>query len=100
MSFTAGSDEVRAVWDATLRASVPPAGFPGDADWIFEHVQSESLFDLYPGQIVSLKVHARNGPPEGARLVCGHGDPRFSDPAAGWAHRAWKEVVYGPSPVA
>lgn len=45
----------------------------------------------FPGQIVSLKVHARNEPPDGARLVCGHGKPRLSHPSAGWAHRLWKK---------
>lgn len=63
----------------------------GDGEWIGPRVpEADRLMDLYPGQIVSLKVHAKEGPPDGARLVLGHGQPRFSDPAAGWAHMEWK----------
>lgn len=47
------------------------------------------LQDYAPGQIVSLKAHARAGTPDGARLVCFHGKPRPNDPAAGWAHVEW-----------
>lgn len=49
--------------------------------------------DLLPGQVVSLKVHAKAGPPDGARLVCGHGKPRLSDPGAGWAHDEWAAMA-------
>ena len=50
----------------------------------------DRLQDLYPGQLVSLKKHARGGAPAGARLVCGHGRPRLSDRKAGWAYEAWR----------
>lgn len=73
------------------------AGHPtfrgGDGPFIRSHVEHEYLQDLYPGQLVSLKVHAKDGPPEGARLVCGHGRPRLSDPRAGWAHDAWRDLA-------
>lgn len=66
----------------------------GDGPFIRRHVKHEYLQDLYPGQLTSLKVHApprtSNGPPEGARLVCGHGRPRFNTAAAGWAHDWWQ----------
>ena len=48
---------------------------------------------LYPGMVCSYKADARQGPPAGAALVCGHGEPRFSDPAAGWAHEHWKRLA-------
>ncbi len=51
--------------------------------------QVDRLQFFYPKQVVSLKAHAKAGPPEGARLVCGHGLPRLSDPSAGWAHTVW-----------
>lgn len=54
------------------------------------------LQDLFPDQIVSYKVHAQAGPPDGARLVCGHGEPRFSSPRAGWAHKAWRGLSTSP----
>lgn len=49
------------------------------------------LQDLFPGQIVSLKVHAKHGAPKGSRLVAGHGRPRLNDSSAGWAHELWKK---------
>jgi hypothetical protein len=81
-----------ALWAAWLR---DPAGhmrrFRGDGEWIASHVgKAGRLQSLYPGQIVSLKVEAKKGPPPGARLVCGHGRPRLNTAAAGWAHTAWK----------
>lgn len=64
--------------------------FRGDGEWLHAHAGDVArLQDLFPGQIVSFKVHAKRKAPEGARLVCGHGQPRFSDPAAGWAHKEW-----------
>ena len=67
----------------------------GDGEWLHDHAGPvDRLQDLFPGQITSLKVHAHpqkhSGPPQGARLVCGHGRPRFNDPSAGWAHELWK----------
>lgn len=53
----------------------------------------ERLQDLFPGQIVSFKAHAKAGAPAGARVLCFHGKPRPNDPAAGWAHQAWSELV-------
>jgi hypothetical protein len=77
--------------EAVHRAYVKrPVGTGGDGPFIHRHVEHEYLQDLYPGQIASFKAEARNGPPDGARLVAGHGRPRFSDPRAGWAHDFWK----------
>lgn len=70
--------------------------YRGDGEWIHAHFQrtgvitADRIQALYPGQVVSLKVHAREGPPDGARLVCGHGNPRFDNPKAGWAHTYWR----------
>ena len=56
--------------------------------------------NIRPGQCVSLKPRRgpdpiKHGAPPGARLVCGHGQPRLSDPRAGWAHRLWRDRVNG-----
>lgn len=49
------------------------------------------LQDLFPGQIVSLKKHTLHDPPDApARLVCGHGRPRFDTQEARWAHDEWR----------
>jgi hypothetical protein len=49
--------------------------------------------DGVPGQIVSYKVHCRNGGgiPEDARVICLHGYPKFLDmPANDPARQAWE----------
>jgi len=72
--------------------------YRGDGEYIHavSGYQSDApvhrLQDLFPGQIVSYKVHARQGPPPGARVVCFHGDPKPNDPSCGWAHRAWSQL--------
>ena len=66
----------------------------GDGEWLAAHVPSaDRLQALYPGQIVSFKREARKAAPNGARLVCGHGRPRFSSPEAGWAHQRWRSLA-------
>jgi len=47
--------------------------------------------DAVPGQIVSYKVHCRNGIPPNARVVCLHGRPKFGDmPANDPVRQAWE----------
>ncbi len=91
MLFRAGSEPVTRIWDAW---SADPehvmCSHRGDGEFIRSVVpEADRIQALYPGQVVSYKVHAHDGIPDGARLVCGHGKPRFSDPAAGWAHQLW-----------
>lgn len=46
---------------------------------------------MCPGQIVSYKVHCRNGIPPNARVVCLHGKPKFDDmPLNDPVRRAWE----------
>lgn len=91
MAWTPGArtDEIwRAFEDDPQKAM---SGFRGDGEFIRDAAHdADRLQDLYPGHIVSYKVHATDGP-GAARLVCGHGDPRFSSPSAGWAHDLWSE---------
>ncbi len=47
--------------------------------------------DVVPGQIVSYKVHCRDGIPPDARVVCLHGRPKFDDmPAHDPVRVAWE----------
>jgi len=49
------------------------------------------LQDALPGQIVSYKVHCQNGIPDGARVVCLHGRPKFGDmPVNDPVRAAWE----------
>lgn len=60
--------------------------------WFSKVIPSpERLQSHFPGEVVSYKKDARDKAPEGASLVCGHGRPRFSSMAAGWAHLEWKK---------
>jgi hypothetical protein len=74
--------------------------YRGDGEWIAAHVpKADRLQSLYPGQLVSYKADAKAGPPEGARLVCGHGRPRFNTSAAGWAHKEWSSLAFAEEKV-
>lgn len=72
-----------------------------DEHQIRPHVPNADRWqNIREGQVVSLKPRtgpdpSKVGAPQGARLVCGHGRPRLSDPAAGWAHRLWTARVNG-----
>lgn len=46
---------------------------------------------LLPGQVVSYKIHCRDGIPADARVVCLHGKPKFADmPASDPVRQAWE----------
>lgn len=56
------------------------AEFAGDQDFIRMCVNGADLWqDLYPGKIVSYKVHCQNGIPHDARITCFHGEPKPAD---------------------
>ena len=52
----------------------------GDQGWI-QFKQRKFLYyqDLFPNQIVSFKLHCKNGPPNNARIICYHGKPSIED---------------------
>lgn len=81
-----GSD-TWAKWMADPREHM--AANRGDGEWLAKSTTHERIQRAFPGMVVSYKVHALEGPPPGARLVCGHGRPRFSEPSTGWAHEQW-----------
>lgn len=70
----------------------------GDQAFIEEMVLGQSEIscwqDIVPGQIVSYKVHCRNGIPPNARVVCLHGKPKFGDmPANDPVRIAWEQAA-------
>lgn len=84
-------DECAHLYEA-FRSNPPP--MRGRLDyWIGPNAKPARLQDEFPGQIVSFKRHAKANPPEAARLVCGHGQPRFSESKAGWAHQHWRSLA-------
>jgi hypothetical protein len=65
--------------------------------WYSSQVEPDRLQELYPGRIVSLKVHCREKPPgEGVSIVAAHGRPSLHQPGAGWAHEAWSALTSEP----
>lgn len=95
MAWRVGSGE-HVLYEQLVRGGVTNA--PSRSDPYYRKVLGNRIVflqDRFPGQIVSYKKHARNGPPKGARLVCGHGRPRFNDRAAGWAHDQWRSLAMG-----
>ncbi len=91
MAWTPGheSDEIYRAW-ATLSE---PSRRTWWSDQPFIDAARPDAFrlqDFMPsGYFASFKVHGRDGPPAGCSVLCFHGRPRPSDPAAGWAHNAW-----------
>ena len=63
----------------------------GDQKWIEQRTQGRRQYwqDLFPGQVVSFKVHCRQGLPGDARVVCYHGKPGIPESAV-QATRDWK----------
>lgn len=84
MAFRAGSGtEAARLWAAFVTDSASHiARFRGDGEWLHDRARPDRLQDLYPGQIVSYKVHCGAGVPDGARIVCHHGKPRPWEVAA------------------
>jgi hypothetical protein len=95
LAFVPGAETERLWREWTADPAGHMARYRGDGEWLHEHATPDRLQTLYPGQIASLKVDAQDGPPPGCRLVCGHGRPRFTSPAAGWAHELWAERAQG-----
>jgi hypothetical protein len=93
MGWTPGP-ETEAIWRAFVAdPKGARAAHRGDGSFIRANAGHDYWQDVLPGQIVSYKIHARVGPPEGARLVCGHGRPKFTDANAGWAHTRWLQLA-------
>jgi hypothetical protein len=90
------------MWEPGPIAAQVYDAFVHDPAWWMRHYRGDGeaiaaivddtrvrLQDLYPGKIVSYKVHATAGPPPDARLVCFHGVPKPHERRAGWAHTLW-----------
>lgn len=88
MAWEAG--EADAIYERFVREGARTR--PGRSDPFYSRAmpQIERLQEHYPDQLCSFKKHARNGIPDGSRLVCFHGQPRPNDPRAGWGYDLWR----------
>lgn len=74
-------------WQTTVR---------GDAELVqiaLNNNKKRPVFaqDLWPGKIVSYKVHCQQGPPPGAAVVCFHGKPMPHEVDHDWVFENWRE---------
>lgn len=81
MAWEAECDAAQAVWGAFARdpeQHIAEFRGGGDQEFIASVIfgREDRLQTLYPGQIVSYKVHCAGGVPDGARVVCAHGRPK------------------------
>ena len=71
------------LWDSFIKdpqKAVQSLHPHGDQKWIQMHQKNRLYFqDLFPDQLVSFKVHCRNGLPKNARIVCYHGKPSIPE---------------------
>lgn len=84
------SSTTEAIYERAKEDESVMSSYWSDQPYIEAVMKYADRLQDYCGGLYSLKVDALKGPPDDAVLVCGHGQPRFSDPKAGWAHEAWK----------
>lgn len=71
----------------------------GDQVWIKTCVpEADRWQEMYPGLIVSYKVHCKDGLPEGAAIVCFHGEPRPHEVQDAWVLEHWNERACSLTP--
>lgn len=90
----------RAGFGKEIWSSYESAGYPtdlplGDLSWINKHFaetgyKADIIQDLYPNKFVSYKVHAQDGIPKRASVICFHGFPRPHE-AGGWVDSVWEK---------
>ncbi len=78
------------IWESYDAAGRPNL-HGGDQAWIERvYLGADMLQDLFPGVFVSYKIHCRPLPPEGACVVCFHGDPKQDNCQERWVQEVWK----------
>jgi len=62
----------------------------GDQAWIEQQIDAWYCWqDLFPGAVVSFKMHCQSGIPPGAKIICYHGRPSIPESAT-YRGRDWK----------
>ena len=76
------------IWNQWWRQGCPVTP-QGDQAWIEKMMPKAEIWqDLFPGRMVSFKVHCKLGVPEGASVVNFHGYPRPHE-CRGWVQELW-----------
>lgn len=81
------------IWDEFIRdpdkaiRSVRPHG---DQRWIESQISAWYYWqDLWPGSVVSFKMHCQQGIPHGAKVICYHGSPGIPE-SVNYRGRQWR----------
>lgn len=81
MIWTAGKHTH--IWESFIKnpqAAIKELYPHGDQKWVQKMQPSRTYWqDLFPGQVLSFKVHCRDGLPKDARIVCFHGKPSIPE---------------------
>lgn len=85
------------IWFKWLQAGKPTkisgSDTIGDQAWIERmRPKADRLQDLYQQAIYSYKMHCRGWPPNGAKIVCFHGEPRPHEVTRGWIGMFWNKT--------
>lgn len=79
------------IWESFVAADHPDV-YGGDQVWIERHCGDwTALQTLFPGAFVSFKAHCNPYPPQGAKVVCFHGEPKPHNCGVGWVAEVWRE---------
>lgn len=76
-------------WDEYERLGYPEI-VGGDQSFIEGCVEDPDLWqELFPGNFVSYKVHAKNKIPDNSKVIVFHGNPRPHEVLDGWVPKVW-----------
>lgn len=82
-----GAHDFSHVWKRFHQSKEEAMCYPGDQDWISEHVSC----DLWPDWLVgSYKFNNLEDDPKGFPLVCFHGEPKPAEFKKGWVYDNWR----------
>lgn len=105
------AEDVEHIWSAFYNndpAAIARSFHPhGDQRFIQRERKERAYWqDLFPGEVVSFKLHCREGLPDDARVVCFHGNPSIPEsistttktngliiPPAPWVEEYWTDEL-------
>lgn len=84
------------IWQKFMQdpeAAVASAHPHGDQHWIESQVSAWYCWqDLFPGAVVSFKMHCQSGIPPGAKIICYHGRPSIPE-SIEFDGQVWKYTI-------
>jgi len=79
------------IWDRWICEGQPRLD-GGDQVWIEKCISGADLWqEIFPGEILSYKVHCSEWPPNESKIVCFHGIPMPHQCKGGWVELMWQK---------